>query len=79
VLLRVQDVLPDLEEQLGQLRRYCTSALVNALSHESFTPLNKMLTMTDIILTKANTLEQCKKQVALIYEICERMKFMMQS
>ena len=79
VLLRVQDVLPDLEDQLHSLRRTCNSMLVNALSHESFTPLNKILAMTDLILQHAKSLEHCKQQVALIHDTCDRMRLMMQS
>jgi hypothetical protein len=35
---------------MNQIRSSCQSALVNALSHESFTPLNKIGAMADAII-----------------------------
>ena len=79
MVLRVQDSLSDLELGMHELRRSCQSALINALSHESFTPLNKILSMTEVIAQKAESLEQCRRMAGLIRDSCERMRFMIQS
>ena len=79
ILLKIEDLIPELQTQLATLRRTCQKTLVNALSHESFTPLNKIMSMTELIMQKAQTVEQCKKQIALVQENCERMRFLIQS
>lgn len=79
VLMRIEDILPDLEFQLLRLRRSCQTTLVNALSHESFTPLNKIMSMTESILTKGTTVDHCRKFARLIQDSCERMRLLIQS
>lgn len=55
--MKVEDLIPEIQVQLDSLRQSCQKTLVNALSHESFTPLNKILQMTDMILQKCSTVE----------------------
>ena len=79
IFIKIEELTQDIELSLLRLRRHCQATLTNALSHERITPLNKIIAMTQSILMRSQSVEQCKEHAAMIRDCCERLRLMTES
>jgi len=77
--MRVENLTSLLEASVSNLRSLCQVTLINAMSHERMTPLNKIMSLCKSIAEKASSITQCRDQANLIWDSCERMRLMTES